>query len=122
MINPYEPPRSTVAPTSDGYIETVECTERAAKIVADFFAAEGYRLESGGPKAGVYGVGNKLLWVMLGDFVSCYRFQVTVHKDGSGSTVRVEKGMSSAFGGPIAYWRMTKELRRIRAGIEAAFR
>ena len=86
--------------------------------MSGFFAAEGYRLESGTTADGIYGIGSNLMRILFGAFVKRYSFKLLIKEHESGSSVVVDKGMSGAMGGAIGYSKMKKELSRIRAGVK----
>lgn len=85
-------------------------TEETERKVAEFFATEGYRLESGTQAHGTYRSSGKL-------FQHTYRFDVTVCKGLAGSNVEIANASSSGIFGRS---RVRRELDRVRGGIKAA--
>lgn len=119
MNNPYDSPQTPAGQENDRLLISSDDVQTTANKVAHFFEGEGYRLESGMPTDGFYGVGNNILRILFGAFVKRYRFHVTVLEYASGSSVTLEKGMSGVSGGAIGYSKMKKELERIKAGVRA---
>ncbi len=89
--------------------------------VGQFFAQRGYRLESGQPDNGTYGIGNNILRMLFGAFVKRYSFNVTIAmSDDQRCVVFVlAKAMSGAMGGVIGHSKMTKEYNAIVSALSA---
>ncbi len=92
-----------------------------AAALASFFAAQGYRQESGEKLSGTYGTGNDLLRLLLGGLIKRYKFNFQIELRGTGVLLTVSKGMSGAMGGALGYSRMKKELARIFAELQNQF-
>ena len=122
MTNPYEAPNSGSdngnTKETNWPVVSSNPVDVVAQKIADYFEAQGYRLESGSRTDGMYGLGNNLLRLFLGALIKRYRFHVVVSDAASGTSVSVEKGISGALGGAIGYAKMQKELKRVRADIE----
>lgn len=118
MNNPFQPPEPVSSHQDQWFIQCQQNVEATSYQVANIFADEGYRLETGSPVDGMYGIGNNVLRIIFGAFIKRFRFHVTVSPIAGGSIVRIEKGMSGAMGGAIGYSKMKKELQRIRELVE----
>lgn len=120
MSTPYETPATVDAGKNDWSITSPAPVEETANKLSRFFEAEGYKLESGTPVDGVYGIGSNVMRVLFGAFAKRYAFSVKILESGSVSTVVVDKAMSGAMGGAIGYSKMKKEFARIRDGVQSS--
>ena len=87
-----------------------------------FFTQRGYRLESGTPHDGVYGIGSDMLRLLFGAFCKRYKFSLNMQATEGVVWVNIGKGMAGAMGGLWGYAAMKRETTRIVQDIEAHFR
>ena len=111
------PPPAAVSP--DKKIATLQYAttdlESIIQGIELYFATRKYRLESGFPGNGTYGIGNNTLRIFFGAFVKRFSFFVrtALAEDQQSVLVQVEKAISGAAGGVIGHSRMTKEFDAI---------
>jgi len=113
-------PATTDGANPEWSVMSPHSLEQVANSLASFFEAEGYKLESGVPTDGIYGIGSDVMRVLFGAFAKRYSFNIKVVESGSGSTVFIDKAISGAMGGAIGYSKMKKELVRIQEGAQKA--
>jgi hypothetical protein len=95
--------------------------EAVADELATCFTARGYRLESGTPVAGCYGIGSNLMRILFGAFARRFVFDCNIQPQADGAVLTLSKGISGAMGGVIGYRRMNKELEAILAELRTRF-
>ena len=97
--------------------------EGTAQAMADelsaYFLGRGYKLETGSPPAGSYGIGSNLKRLLFGAFAKRFVFNFTVQPQAAGGIVTITKGISGAMGGVIGYRRMSKELETVLTELRA---
>jgi hypothetical protein len=92
-----------------------------ASQVQEFFADEGYNLEEGTPRVGVYGTGSAVARALIGVFAKRYKYSVNISTEGATVLLRVEPAMTGASGGLIGYEKTKTETRRILMGLQQYF-
>ncbi len=98
----------------------VDSNAIAAGVEA-FFLKRRYKLESGTPLRGVFGIGNDIARILLGGFVKRSKFRVGIVGNSQSAQLTVTKGMSGAWGGLIGYSAMNKETKKIISGLRTHF-
>ncbi len=93
-----------VYPDTEPDTEVDTEADALSEAVDEFFGARKYRLESGEPGGGTYGVGNDILRVLFCAFHKHPAIRVVVdpHPEG-GSTCTVTKAVTGGMGGVIGY-------------------
>ena len=83
--------------------------------VGAIFSGEGYKLESGAPDNGTYGIGNQTMRLLLGAFHKRHTFSVKIYMHDE-NHVRMDliKMSSGWSGGLIGVSQVKKELARIK--------
>lgn len=79
-----------------------------------------YKLEKGSLQEAVYGRGNAVLRVLLGGFITRFKFNVNITESEGKVMLKLAKGMSGAAGGVIGARKMKKETERLIDRIKAA--
>jgi hypothetical protein len=79
-----------------------------------------YKLEKGSLQDAVYGRGNAVLRVLLGGFITRFKFNVNVTESEGKVVLKLAKGMSGAAGGVIGANKMKKETTRLIDKIKSA--
>jgi hypothetical protein len=96
-------------------------TQDVSQELATYFTGRRYKLESGTPFEGSYGIGSNLLRILFGIFAKRYVFSFNVLPQGEGCQLTMTKAISGAMGGVIGYRRMNKELEAILAELRTRF-
>lgn len=89
--------------------------------VEAFFLRRRYKLESGTPFRGTFGVGSDIAHILLGWLVKRSKFRVGIVGNAQSAQLTVTKGMSGAWGGLIGYSAMNKETKKIISGLRTHF-
>ena len=103
--------------TKDRAIYIFENTnaDQLADKLQQFLLKDGYKLESGTPKKGVYGKGSKTMRILFGAFVKRFTWGVTVaDKDGQ-TVLKFNKDEKGYWGGAIGVSQVKTEYGRITA-------
>jgi len=98
-----------------GYLFQFPYTKQdaVAHTIASFFEREGYDLEEGNSKNGIYGVGSADKRLLVGSFSKRYLFKfIILEKDGL-TLFEIYKAMSGFSGGVLGKLALDKEWERI---------
>jgi hypothetical protein len=79
-----------------------------------------YKLEKGTVNDAVYGRGNAVLRLILGGFITRFKFNVNITESEGKVMLKLAKGMSGAAGGVMGANKMKKETARLIDKIKAA--
>jgi hypothetical protein len=107
-------------PTEKGVDVLLSCDfGTAATNIAQFFQANGFRLEEGTSAAGVYGKGNKVARAFLGGWVRREKFDVNIVAQEGSVAVRVSSAMSGWSGSAVGRTREKKARKVIAESLRA---
>ncbi len=81
--------------------------------VKAYFEGRKYKLESGQPDDGTYGIGSDLMRILFGAFAKRYSFKVQISEEEGVVVLKLLKAMSGAMGGLIGHSKMKKEYSTI---------
>lgn len=87
--------------------------EQVAQTLQAFFASQGYKLESGDPYRGTYGIGSTIMRILFGAFVKRYTFDFAIQPSGDATVLEFKKGMTGWSGGVIGLAKMNSEFTRL---------
>lgn len=91
--------------------------ETVAQTLQAAMQSQGYKLESGDPYKGTYGIGSTIMRILFGAFVKRYTFDFAMQPSGDGVVLEFKKGMSGMSGGVIGLAKMNSEFTRISNGL-----
>jgi hypothetical protein len=91
--------------------------ETVAREMGNMMMREGYKLESGTPYAGTYGVGSTVMRILFGAFVKRYTFDFQMQPSGDATVLEFKKGMTGMSGGVIGLAKMNSEYTRVSNGL-----
>lgn len=90
------------------------CTpESAAREFANLKQSLGYKIETGDPYRGTYGVGSTVMRILFGAFVKRYTFDHAIYPNGNDTVLEYKKGMTGISGGVIGLAKMNSEFSKI---------
>lgn len=91
--------------------------ETVAQTLQAAMHSQGYKLESGDPYKGTYGIGSNIMRILFGAFVKRYTFDFAMQPSGDAVVVEFKKGMTGMSGGVIGLAKMNSEFARISNGL-----
>lgn len=86
-----------------------------------FFLKRRYKLESGTPARGVFGIGSDVGRILAGALVKRYKFKVAIVGGAQSSQLTLTKGMSGISGSIAGYLAMNRETKKIISGLRTHF-
>lgn len=96
------------------------CTpEDTAREFANLKQSLGYKIESGDPYRGTYGVGSTVMRILFGAFVKRYTFDFAIYPNGNDTVLEFKKAMTGISGGVIGYAKMNTEFAKISGMIRS---
>lgn len=112
--------KSTSTKESQTLVFSGATVDDVAEKAALYFAAQGYRLESGTKTQGVYARGSQAAHMVIGALAGLTKFNVTIGKDGDAVAVVLARGMSGAWGGLLGMSKMRKAFQELITGLQGA--
>jgi hypothetical protein len=112
--------KSTSTKESQTLVFSGATVDDVADKAALYFAAQGYRLESGTKTQGVYARGSQAAHMVIGALAGLTKFNVTIGKDGDAVAVVLARGMSGAWGGLLGMSKMRKAFQELITGLQGA--
>jgi hypothetical protein len=87
--------------------------ETVAHTLSNVMGSQGYKLETGDPYRGTYGVGSTVMRILFGAFVKRYTFDFQMQPSGDATVLEFRKGMTGWSGGVIGNAKMNTEFVRL---------